>query len=241
MGVTRSHRRTVTAVSAWACVYVPVHACQRARLLLDCFSSREQLSGLLAEYVADIVAGRCTGGVDRPFTFDSLAATPCSKRTPPPLHVRAIVGGGGDDVLIAAVARQWRGKHPLANSARVVTSRNRRLLPDAEDEKGWPDSAYAVSKIAAFAFTLIVGREEYFAKSRVLVNAVCPGYVARSLAHRRLRTRCGGGAVARGGDLRTRWPYLLAAKRQRATLVWCLRQVLLHATDDAHGSGRSWR
>ena len=142
---------------------------------------------------------------------------------------------GGDDVLIAAVARQWRGKHPLANSARVVTSRNRRLLPDAEDEKGWPDSAYAVSKIAAFAFTLIVGREEYFAKSRVLVNAVCPGYVARSLAHRRLRTRCGGGAVARGGDLRTRWPYLLAAKRQRATLVWCLRQVLLHATDDAHG------
>ena len=104
---------------------------------------------------------------------------------------------GGDDVLIAAVARQWRGKHPLANSARVVTSRNRRLLPDAEDEKGWPDSAYAVSKIAAFAFTLIVGREEYFAKSRVLVNAVCPGYVACALlgtspSTHTVRWRCGG-------------------------------------------------
>jgi hypothetical protein len=46
---------------------------------------------------------------------------------------------------------------------------------DSEVELGWPDSSYVVSKIAAYAFMQIIGREEFFAKSPVLVNCVCPG------------------------------------------------------------------
>jgi NAD(P)-dependent dehydrogenase (short-subunit alcohol dehydrogenase family) len=37
---------------------------------------------------------------------------------------------------------------------------------------------YAVSKVAQLAYTFIVAREEYFAKTGVIVNAMCPGSVA---------------------------------------------------------------
>ena len=53
-------------------------------------------------------------------------------------------------------------------------------------DKGWPSSAYNVSKIALNAFTRIAARE--LAEREVKVNAVCPGWV---------RTDMGGAGASR--------------------------------------------
>jgi NAD(P)-dependent dehydrogenase (short-subunit alcohol dehydrogenase family) len=53
-------------------------------------------------------------------------------------------------------------------------------------EHGWPSSAYRVSKVALNAFTRILTRE--LAGTRILVNAVCPGWV---------RTDMGGPSASR--------------------------------------------
>src|SRR5882724_9939785 len=44
-------------------------------------------------------------------------------------------------------------------------------------EKGWPSSAYRVSKVGLNALTRILARELSGDPRRVLVNAVCPGWV----------------------------------------------------------------
>ena len=53
-------------------------------------------------------------------------------------------------------------------------------------KKGWPESAYRVSKIGLNAYTRILARE--LADSKICLNAVCPGWV---------RTRMGGDNAAR--------------------------------------------
>lgn len=53
-------------------------------------------------------------------------------------------------------------------------------------QRGWPSSAYRVSKAALNAFARILARE--LAPRRIRVNAVCPGWV---------RTRMGGRAASR--------------------------------------------
>lgn len=48
-------------------------------------------------------------------------------------------------------------------------------------EKGWPGSAYRVSKIGLNALTRILARELASDPRRILVNAVCPGWVRTSM------------------------------------------------------------
>jgi NAD(P)-dependent dehydrogenase (short-subunit alcohol dehydrogenase family) len=55
----------------------------------------------------------------------------------------------------------------------------RDVFDGTHSERGWPTSAYRVSKIALNAFTRIVARE--LSKRSILVNAVCPGWVRTDL------------------------------------------------------------
>ena len=84
-------------------------------------------------------------------------------------------------------------------------------------ERGWPTSAYGVSKVALNALTRIVAREQ----PRLRVNAVCPGWV---------RTRMGGASASRSADEGASgivWAALLVADgptggffRDRAAIDW---------------------
>lgn len=56
------------------------------------------------------------------------------------------------------------------------------------DEKGWPSSAYSVSKMGLNALTALYARELAEDPRRILVNAACPGWV---------RTRMGGAGAPR--------------------------------------------
>jgi NAD(P)-dependent dehydrogenase (short-subunit alcohol dehydrogenase family) len=55
----------------------------------------------------------------------------------------------------------------------------RSFLADGARARGWPASAYRVSKIALNAFTRISARD--LAARKIRVNAVCPGWVATDM------------------------------------------------------------
>jgi NAD(P)-dependent dehydrogenase (short-subunit alcohol dehydrogenase family) len=67
--------------------------------------------------------------------------------------------------------------------------------------KGWPSSAYSVSKIALNALVRVMARELSHDPRKIRINAACPGWV---------RTRMGGGAAPRSVDEGARTPAWLA-------------------------------
>lgn len=67
--------------------------------------------------------------------------------------------------------------------------------------KGWPSSAYRVSKVALNAYTRILARELRGDPRRILVNAACPGWV---------RTDMGGRAAPRSVEQGAKTPVWLA-------------------------------
>lgn len=69
------------------------------------------------------------------------------------------------------------------------------------EKKGFPSSAYGVSKIAMNAFTRIVAREIAADPRRILINAACPGWV---------RTRMGGTGAPRSPEDGAKTPVWLA-------------------------------
>jgi NAD(P)-dependent dehydrogenase (short-subunit alcohol dehydrogenase family) len=68
-------------------------------------------------------------------------------------------------------------------------------------ERGWPSSAYRVSKVALNALTRILARRLADDPRRILVNAVCPGWV---------RTNMGGPSAPRSPETGARTPVWLA-------------------------------
>lgn len=68
-------------------------------------------------------------------------------------------------------------------------------------ERGWPTSAYGVSKIALNTYTRILARELERDPRRIKVNAACPGWV---------RTDMGGNAAPRSPDEGAKTPVWLA-------------------------------
>lgn len=66
-------------------------------------------------------------------------------------------------------------------------------------KEGWPTSAYGVSKAALNALTVVIARQLKDDPRRILVNAVCPGWV---------RTRMGGSGAP------------LSVEEGAATIVW---------------------
>ena len=63
-----------------------------------------------------------------------------------------------------------------------------------EKERGWPSSAYAVSKAGEIAFTFAVAKEVQESGSDVLVNACCPGFVNTDMTKGRGRKNVDQGA-----------------------------------------------
>jgi carbonyl reductase 1 len=68
-------------------------------------------------------------------------------------------------------------------------------------QRGWPSSAYSVSKVGMNALVRVLARELAEDPRRILVNAACPGWV---------RTRMGGGAAPRTVDEGAHTPVWLA-------------------------------
>jgi len=68
-------------------------------------------------------------------------------------------------------------------------------------KRGWPSSAYRVSKVAMNAYTRIVARELAKDARQILVNAACPGWV---------RTAMGGAHAPRAPEEGARTPVWLA-------------------------------
>ena len=64
----------------------------------------------------------------------------------------------------------------------------RDVAAGAHRKEGWPTSAYAVSKASLNALALVLSRQLASDERRILVNAVCPGWV---------RTRMGGDGAPR--------------------------------------------
>jgi NAD(P)-dependent dehydrogenase (short-subunit alcohol dehydrogenase family) len=68
-------------------------------------------------------------------------------------------------------------------------------------EHGWPGSAYRVSKVGLNALTRVLARELEGDPRRILVNAVCPGWV---------RTDMGGASASRSPEKGAETPVWLA-------------------------------
>jgi carbonyl reductase 1 len=75
------------------------------------------------------------------------------------------------------------------------------VVAGVHGDKGWPSSAYRVSKIALNALTRILARDLAPDPRHILVNAVCPGWV---------RTKMGGASAPRSPEQGARTPVWLA-------------------------------
>jgi carbonyl reductase 1 len=77
----------------------------------------------------------------------------------------------------------------------------RDVAAGTHSQRGWPSSAYRVSKIALNAFTRLLARELAPDPRRILVNAACPGWV---------RTDMGGSSAPRSATKGAETPVWLA-------------------------------
>ncbi len=68
-------------------------------------------------------------------------------------------------------------------------------------KKGWPSSAYRVSKVGLNALTRVLARELHGDPRHILVNSACPGWV---------RTRMGGSGAPRSPEKGAETPAWLA-------------------------------
>ena len=95
---------------------------------------------------------------------------------------------------LSAVSPELRGRlrksTPHAGrTQRLCDSFVRDVAAGTHAENGWPSSAYRVSKIALNAFTRLLARELASDPRRILVNAVCPGWVRTDMGSRALPVR----------------------------------------------------
>jgi carbonyl reductase 1 len=103
----------------------------------------------------------------------------------------------------------------------LVDSFVRDVAAGNHSAKGWPSSAYRVSKVALNALTRILARDLASDPRRILVNSVCPGWV---------RTNMGGPSAPRSPEKGADTPVWLALLpdggptggffRDRRTIDW---------------------
>ena len=101
-----------------------------------------------------------------------------------------MVSSGMGELHVYAPAIRARFANPNLTKEELVALVNEFIADVAAGdhaEKGWPSSAYRVSKAAVVALARVLARD--LAPRRIRVNAACPGWV---------RTRMGGGSAPRG-------------------------------------------
>jgi len=103
-----------------------------------------------------------------------------------------MVSSGMGELSTVSSALRERFENPLL-SRDALDELMHEFLRDVESgrhrERGWPSSAYRVSKLGLNAFTRILARE--LEETGIRVNAVCPGWV---------RTDMGGRAAPRSAE-----------------------------------------
>ncbi|MFL5346035.1 MAG: SDR family oxidoreductase [Hyalangium sp.] len=107
-------------------------------------------------------------------------------------HGRLVMVSSGAGEL-AGLARELRQRFDPPPSKEVLAALVREFIEDVRSgqyaRKGWPRSAYRISKVALNALTRRLAEE--LQERHVLVNAVCPGWV---------RTRMGGSSAPLGAE-----------------------------------------
>jgi carbonyl reductase 1 len=92
--------------------------------------------------------------------------------------VNVTSSAGGLHKFSPALQRRFRSARSVDDVSALMAEFLAVVEKDpAGDLKGWPRSAYAVSKAGATAATAVVAREVEQSGSGVLVNACCPGWV----------------------------------------------------------------
>ncbi len=135
-----------------------------------------------------------------------------------------MVSSGMGELSSLSPALRGRFLDPLLTEgglAELVESFVRDVESGTHGEKGWPSSAYRVSKVALNALARILARRLASDPRGILVNAVCPGWV---------RTNMGGPGASRSPEEGARTPVWLALLpsdgptggffRDRRTIDW---------------------
>jgi carbonyl reductase 1 len=105
-----------------------------------------------------------------------------------------MVSSGMGELSSVSGALRERFEDPALTQGELVSLMEafvRDVAQGTHAESGWPSSAYRVSKIGLNALTRILARELAGDSRRILVNAVCPGWV---------RTSMGGAAAPRSPE-----------------------------------------
>ncbi|KAI9655009.1 MAG: hypothetical protein M1831_004968 [Alyxoria varia] len=86
----------------------------------------------------------------------------------------------------ASIAARFREAKDVGEVTELVSEFRNAVAAGDYEEKGWPRSAYAVSKSAVTAISRILGQKS-FEEHGVLLNSCCPGYVQTEMTHGRGR------------------------------------------------------
>ena len=84
----------------------------------------------------------------------------------------------------APIAERFREAKEVSEVTELVNEFRNAIAAGDHEEKGWPSSAYAVSKSAVTAISKIMGQKS-LKKHGVLVNSCCPGFVRTEMTHGR--------------------------------------------------------
>jgi carbonyl reductase 1 len=115
-----------------------------------------------------------------------------------------MVSSGMGELTSVSDALRKRFEDPTLARGELVAlmeSFVRDVREGTHEQKGWPSSAYRVSKIGLNALTRVLARELAADPRRILVNAACPGWV---------RTAMGGSSAPRSPEKGAETPVWLA-------------------------------
>jgi carbonyl reductase 1 len=108
-----------------------------------------------------------------------------------------MVSSGLGELSCLSAARRTQFEDPRLTRGRLVALMDefvRDLGDGTYEAKGWPRSAYSVSKAGLNAFTRILAREA--GEKRIRVNSVCPGWVRTDMGGRNASRSVGKGAAS---------------------------------------------
>jgi carbonyl reductase 1 len=115
-----------------------------------------------------------------------------------------MVSSGMGELTSVSESQRRRFEDPALTRAELVSlmeSFVRDVAEGTHARKGWPSSAYRVSKVGLNALTRVLARELQGDPRRILVNAACPGWV---------RTAMGGSGAPRSPEKGAETPAWLA-------------------------------